>query len=435
MIVSLCIYPTVWLAKLLFYLSKSIKGGSGTSLPGLFIEKYIPWVLGYFDDKFDEIILITGTNGKTTTRALLAHIYEDNGVNIVTNRGGANIFRGIASSLVLDPQWRDTSRSRTLILEVEEATLPKLTKYIKPDKLVITNIFRDQLDAYGEIDSTLQFFKDAIAQSSHGKNLEIIINGDDHKLLTVVPKDTSVVLFGLSDAHKPKYEKTDILHTVLTKSTVKAINIQSYQGNQSAFDLDIDSVSFSTSTQLPGTYNIYNILAAAAVAYPVFGDKISQSITTFKPVFGRGEQINIGDSLLHLFLVKNPAGFDEVLNFISKTNPDNAVNMSFLINDNIADGKDVSWLWDIDIETFVEKQPIGKIMTSGTRGLDMLLRLEYAGCDVKIDDNYDNIGEMIEVMSRQKKEYYVLCTYTALTATRSILEIYTRLSKITDAGN
>jgi lipid II isoglutaminyl synthase (glutamine-hydrolysing) len=434
MLTSLLIYPTIWLSKILYRLTLLTKRGSGTSLPGLFIEKYIPWILGYFNGRFDEIIMITGTNGKTTTRALIAHIYEANDVNIVTNRGGANIFRGIASSLVLDVDILGRTKSKTLILEVEEATLPKLTKYIKPHKIVFTNIFRDQLDAYGEIDHTLDFFRKALENCND--NIEIIINQDDEKLLTILPPDKLVTLFGLGDSiQKPQYEKNNIAVSVDPYSIFLATDVKI--GLNGGTDIEIQNAGndYTINTLLPGNYNIYNVLAAIAVTFPKFDQNSFEPISHFQPVFGRGEEITVGSAKFYMHLVKNPAGFDEVLNFIRSTNQEQPINIAFLINDNIADGKDMSWLWDINIEDFILNQEIAKVYTSGQRGLDMMLRMEYGGANTSISNHYSNMENMVDEFSKSDKVYYILSTYTALLRARSIIEQYTTLTKITDSGN
>ncbi|MBC7472482.1 MAG: DUF1727 domain-containing protein [candidate division SR1 bacterium] len=434
MLISILIYPTIWLSKILYRLTLLTKRGSGTSLPGLFVEKYIPWILGYFNGKFDEIIMVTGTNGKTTTRALIAHIYEANDVNIVTNRGGANIFRGIASSLMLDVDIWGRTKSKTLILEVEEATLPKLTMYIKPNKLIFTNIFRDQLDAYGEIDHTLDFFKNAIANCN--KNLEIIINKDDTKLLTIIPPNKQVIFFGLGDdIQKPNYEKNNTIVDIRSHPAFFATKITSLSDNSTNIEVQNGANTYSINTLLPGNYNVYNVLAALAVTYHKFGRNAFEPISYFQPVFGRGEEIQVGKAKFCMHLVKNPAGFDEVLNHIRSTNQNSSISIAFLINDNIADGKDMSWLWDINIENFITNQKISQIHTSGQRGLDMMLRMEYAGAVVNIDNHYSNIENMIDDFSKHNKVYYILSTYTALLKARSILEQYTTLTKITDSGN
>lgn len=434
MLTSILIYPTIWLSKILYRLTLLTKRGSGTSLPGLFIEKYIPWILGYFNSRFDEIIMVTGTNGKTTTRALIAHIYEANDVNIVTNRGGANIFRGIASSLVLDVDIWGRTKSKTLILEVEEATLPKLTKYIKPSKLIFTNIFRDQLDAYGEIDNTLNFFKDAITNCKN--EFEIIINKDDSKLLTIVPTNKQVTLFGLgNNIQKPKYEKNDIITNIDTRSIFLATKITSLPNDGINIEVKDETNSYNINTLLPGNYNVYNVLAALAVTHTVFGKNTFEPISNFQPVFGRGEEIQVNKAKFCMHLVKNPAGFDEVLKHIRSTNETNPINIAFLINDNIADGKDMSWLWDINIENFILNQKVSQIYTSGQRGLDMMLRMEYAGAEVNIANHYNNIENMVDNFSKHDKVYYILSTYTALLKARGILEQYTTLTKITDSGN
>jgi UDP-N-acetylmuramyl tripeptide synthase len=158
-------------------------------------------------------------------------------------------------------------------------------------------------------------------------------------------------------------------------------------------------------------------------------------VASFKPAFGRGEKITIENQLIHLFLVKNPAGMDQVLNLIKDNFKDDPVNLAICINDNIADGKDISWLWDASLESFIKSQKIGEIYTAGTRGLDMLLRLEYSGLQVENSQNKETFSGLLEQIQDSKKEFLVLCNYTALLELRKLLATKTNLKDINEAGN
>jgi lipid II isoglutaminyl synthase (glutamine-hydrolysing) len=430
MLLQIAIIPLSWLVKILAFGSRLARKGSGTSISGLLVEKYFPWVIGYFEGKFEEVVYISGTNGKTTVRALAVRIYEENGVGVTSNIGGANIFRGIASSLILNTNWLGVPKNKVAILEVEEATLPRLTSYLKPTKLVLTNIFRDQLDAYGEIDATLGFFSRAIELA--GPGLEIVANFDDKKLLNSIPEGSQITAFSVFDENKIGYEATETNTKLKIKNAFEAQNIESGAGN-TKFNVNTKGKQLKITTLLPGNYNISNILAAAAIAYPRFKDGIVKSIANFLPVFGRGEEVLVGDNKIKLFLVKNPAGFDQVLEYIS--GDAEPKNIAFVINDNIADGKDVSWLWDIGLEKFAQKNKLEKLYTSGTRGLDMLLRLEYTGQKVIAENNYKTISELVEKLVDEDQTTYMLCTYTALLSLRKELARYVKMPKITDSGN
>jgi lipid II isoglutaminyl synthase (glutamine-hydrolysing) len=414
--------------RLLSYLSRRLGKGSGTSIPGLLVEKYFPSLVGSLGRGYEEVVLISGTNGKTTTRAIINKIYNDQGVRFISNIGGANIYRGIVTALIQNRTWFGVLKSRVAILEVEEATLPKLTKYLKPTKLVFTNIFRDQLDVYGEINQTLDYFVAAIKQS----DAQIIMNYDDKKLVEyLTPHIASSSGFSVQTNSKTGFENSSQNTKTLTPEYLIS-SIKS--GSTMEFELECEGTKKQLTSRLPGEYNLYNIAAAAAATYLVFKENIYESIINFNNVFGRGEIINIDGSTYNLFLVKNPAGYNEVLKHLKSLNQ-NSLNLSFLINDNIADGRDVSWLWDVDFEGFLENQTLKTIFTGGKRGLDMLLRLEYAGANVTLENNQSNYGDIITKTKAIGGEHYILCTYTALLEFRKELGKLTEIPDISSEGN
>ncbi len=458
------------LAKILYFSSRILGKGSGTSLPGLIIEKYFRNQFWGLFKGFKEIILISGTNGKTTTRAALVHIFEKNHYRVCTNRGGANILRGLASSLLLDLNFVGRHKSKICILEVEEASLPILTRYITPTKLILTNIFRDQLDAYGEVDKTFSYFsqtlrnmnlktKEVVSSESNlvtqdfefferrkAKNkpktkksdlIKVYLNYDDKKLLGLLDRyDFYSIGFGLEldEIDKPMYEQSSQVNS-LPDEFYLASNIISKK-LKSSFTIKFDNdKEYLVETLLPGSYNIYNTLVALIIGYEFFQEKALSALNTFEPVFGRGERISLNDSTeLAIFLIKNPAGFDQVLKLIQHDFENKSVNLAIAINDKIADGRDVSWLWDVDIESFIENQSINELITSGTRGMDMLLRLQYAKADVKPSQNYDSFDKLIEKIEISHKDYIILATYTATLNIRSILSKKTTIKDISSDG-
>ncbi len=441
-----------------------LKLGSGTTLAGLWIETKWPYLVSYLTKDAKNVILITGTNGKTTTRSIIVKVFEDQNIPICTNRGGANIYRGIASALLNNWNWRGQMKATTLILEVEEATLPKLTKYLKADYLVLTNIFRDQLDAYGEIDKTLEFFRIAINQCRP----RIIINADDQKLLSV--------LDGLATFNNPKkvkrlqgfIEPKVIPQKMIVngfKITDSKLELLDYEESSQKYSIDFadmtsaycvendnlkaklsiiykDSVNtkkLELSTGLIGTYNIYNILAAISLTYPLFGESALESIATVQPVFGRGEKIIYRNKEIWLFLVKNPAGMNQVLELVSNHFKNQKLNFSFLINDKIADGRDVSWLWDCNFESFTQFHCDNQFYTSGSRGLDMLLRLKTAGLNLTLSNNYseiqDYLDKLIYKLNIESEKHIILATYTSMMEFRRLLSKRVELPKINGEGN
>jgi len=421
----------VILAKFLGYLSSLLNYGNGTALPGYLIEKYAKWVLTILTLKVSENIFISGTNGKTTTRAIINHIYTSNGITTASNLGGANIFRGVASAIINNTNWRLQPKCQTLILEVEEATLPILCDYVRPQKLILTNVFRDQLDAYGEIDKTVGYFRLAIQKSRP----LVIVNADDHKLLECVQDYTGPIYgFSVESPNKPNFELAKSTTVNFTKSFL-ATNLDVAQGQQ-IFDLTINNKqTYKVQTSLKGVYNVYNILAAISGTYDKFGTLSISALNTLTPVFGRGELISLGSATITLFLVKNPAGFDQVLTLLHQENQNQPINLVILINDKIADGQDVSWLWDIHLEEFLAKQPLKSLKTGGLRGLDMLLRCQHAGASVSPEDFLENWQTVIDFCQQQSELVYVLCTYTALLEFRKEIGRLVKLKDINSFGN
>ena len=432
-------------AKLLRLVLSWLKKGNATSLPGILIELYFPSLIKNLTKNYKQIIVISGTNGKTTTRSILVKIFSEAGFKVCTNLGGANIYRGISTSLLFDHNWPGKPKSDILILEIEEATLPKISKYLKVDKLILTNLFRDQLDLYGEIDVTLNYFKKSLALLDSEK-LELIINSDDAKLvgLTGLDLKAKILGFGLNipNDKKPKFELDYILWPETIINNLWELSYINKDKSSAKSDVSTSFVITKSSknqflgaefeTNLNGNYNLYNCLAAILASSEISVSIIQKALKMQTEVFGRGEIIEIKNTKIKIILVKNPASFDQVLDQISES--EQIENIAFLINDNIADGRDVSWLWDINFENYLPKIKLGKVLTGGTRGMDMLLRLEYAGLKVNLENNQDSFDSLLSKM-QQSSNYTVLCTYTAMTELRELLAKKVPLKSISGEGN
>jgi UDP-N-acetylmuramyl tripeptide synthase len=303
-------------------------------------------------------------------------------------------------------------------------------------------LFRDQLDLYGEIDVTLNYFKKSLALLDSEK-LELIINADDAKLvgLTGLDLKAKILGFGLNipNDKKPKFELDYIL---LPETIINNLWELSYLNkNKSSAKSDVSTSFVITKssknqflgaefeTNLNGNYNLYNCLAAIVASSEISVSIIQKALKMQTEVFGRGEIIEIQNTKIKIILVKNPASFDQVLDQISES--EQIKNLAFLINDNIADGRDVSWLWDINFENYLPKIKLGKVLTGGKRGMDMLLRLEYAGLKVNLENNQDRLESLLSEIL-QKPTFTVLCTYTAMTELRQLLSTKVTLKKIND---
>jgi lipid II isoglutaminyl synthase (glutamine-hydrolysing) len=417
-------------ARCVSWLIRLFGRSSGTSLPGLLVESYCPWVLGLLSSRYKHIVFISGTNGKTTTRSALVTICQESGVTVCTNRGGANIMRGLSATLLLDQKiFAGSAFSDYLILEVEEATLPRLSKFITPNTLILTNIFRDQLDAYGEIDNTLAFFSQALGYCDP-LHTTVLANSDDTKLLSSLI-GFSGEIYGFSILS----DESDTIRYEGASSTNPVVFSRVYTGELKDNGLQIDFDSNPTiPVHLPGRYNLYNLLAATVVGVWLFGNNALNCVSKITPAFGRGEKVLLGETEIEMLLIKNPAGFEETLKYISKD--DSTFSVAFVINDNIADGRDVSWLWDVDLELYSQLESIHKVYTSGTRGMDMLLRLEYAGFHVKSRYCVFDYKRLINKMESSKcNRWYVLCTYTSLLGFRKELGQRVNLPDISANGN
>jgi len=434
------------------FFGKAFKLGSGTTAPGFLIETKQPKVLEWFNKKYKKVIFITGTNGKTTTRSILVKTLTDQGYKVCSNIGGANILRGIATALLADLKiFKVKVKSDYLVLEVEEATLPKLSKYIKPDILLITNIFRDQLDAYGEIQTTISYFQKCLDNC----DCDLVFNLDDPNLLklALLNQQKKLISFSLNipQKDKPNFEAVEKKQNELNLSTFENIKNQitcfslektdiylseTDESNQ-ATEWNIlkqNKILYTLKPKLKGYYNLYNLLAVITLLSSLRLEKLIPTIRTESTAFGRGEKLKIGNYQTTLWLIKNPAGAKEVIKTLEsdflKTRQ--TENLFFLLNDNIADGKDVSWIWDIDFESHIGYLNTQNIYTSGGRGADMLLRLSYLK-DFQTSDYITDFQKIQPIL--ESRNTHILATYTAMLDIRSKLSKITKIQDIASSGN
>lgn len=409
-------------------------GKNGTALPGLWVERYMPSLIKHYANKYKKIILITGTNGKTTTQHALATILRDAKIPYVSNASGSNMLRGIAATLLLaGPQ---NGKKSIFLCEVEEGTMPRLTKQLRADIIVITNLYRDQLDAYGELHTTARYINEACKQSPHAK---LVVNGDDPQLVALI-KDLAhhLVTYGVATEYRNTFayegESQD------SKKQVHASKIHIKSDLSSLIDIadqierkDVrqEQIKF----QPPGIYNVYNALAAYTVGRLLGIDSanLSSSIQTVTAPFGRGEKIQVLTQghvvTFHIFLVKNPAGFGQVWQLLQQV-PDARLIVG--LNDQVADGRDVSWIWDIDLERYYTKtSTIQSLLFTGRRAADMALRFKYADIttkDTMIDPDIGKTIDRVIAESTESRQYTVLATYTAMNHMRHVLSEYSPIT-------
>lgn len=423
-------------AKTLIKLIKLRGKSKGTSAPGMLAMKICPDFIKQASlNNRKKIITVTGTNGKTTTTGLLAHIVEESGEKIIHNTEGANMLTGVAAALATSmPVISDY-----LIFESDEAYLRKLYDFISADYLLVTNLFRDQLDRYGELDITFRKIKEAISKN---RNLKVLINADDPTLEGIAP-DNEKIYFGLSDiefgyqtenskapsentdcpkcSEPLEYEKRFYAHIghykchcgytrVIPKYNAKAKVFDSY----SVITVEYNGKEENFVVNLPGLYNVYNALGAIAATLEIgiSPDVIRKAFETYSSVFGRAQMTQINGKKALIQLIKNPVGASEVIRQIQGFEKS---KLLIILNDDYADGRDVSWIWDADFEFLSSYKQ--KIVVSGLRAYDAALRLKYAGVDtslIEVEEDIQSAVNRASSMVNEDETLLILPTYTAL---------------------
>lgn len=402
--------------------------GGGSALPGLFVEKISPdFIKTTLAQLPRGVVVISGTNGKTTTTKMVVALLEAHGLKVFTNRTGSNFARGVAAALLGDIDIKGNLDADIAVLELDEAHAVPFVKTIPPRYSLLLNVMRDQLDRFGEIDATAKMLeKIAIATTD-----TVVLNREDSRVLKIKDSLTNqkVELFGLSDALLTHFPSDDDMRTGSVKKVKRpdaGVILKAYSGNKATYDLT--GSEFSTSLKLNGVYNVFNSAAAIALARTILNkeakdDIIISTIANVTPAFGRGEELQVGGRPLELVLVKNPSGFRLGLKSFS---PEGYATM-IAVNDSYADGRDMSWLWDVDFESLANE---GVAEVSGVRAYDMALRLQYDEVTIThIEPNLTTaLRQFIEVNKDKPKRIY--CTYTAMLALRRELSKITKVEVI-----
>lgn len=404
-----------------------LRGGSGSALPGLVVEKidpqFIPRTLAQLPLG---VVLVSGTNGKTTTVKMIVELLESQGLRVFTNRSGSNFTRGVAAALLSEVNMRGKLQADIAVLELDEAYAVHFVKQVKPRFSLLLNVMRDQLDRFGEIDTTAKLLATIATHTSVG----VILNREDPRIRAISKQLTGqkVSYFGLDDSLQSLFPDDDSLHDQIPANhgrTPKADVILHKIDHRTATFL-FDKIDHTTSLQLSGIYNIFNSAAALAVVRQVLGEKIDtpkllQSLSHIQPAFGRGETITINGQPIELVLVKNPSGFRLGL----RSFPPTGYQTMIAINDNYADGRDMSWLWDVSFDSL---KSTGVALTSGTRAYDMALRLYYDEIPLKaVEPSLQKSLHALMLLDGPKRIY---CTYTAMLALRHELSTLTPIKEI-----
>lgn len=415
------------------------KGGS--NFPGRVALKLDKDILSTVAKGY-KVILVTGTNGKTTTTSMIYNILKKADYNVITNNTGANMLPGITACFIKHYKFKKTINTYAVI-EADEANVKLITKYIHPEIITVTNIFRDQLDRYGEVYTTLNKILEGIKPTEKST---LVLNGDE-SMLGALELPNKTIYYGFncsvstnteidinSDAKFCKICKTPYKYKHITYNHLGAFycencgykqpelkyainDIAKLTSDESEFLINASTISLSQ----PGVYNIYNALCSYSVAKElgIEDSIIIDSLKNQNSHFGRQETIKIGSKEIKIILVKNPAGYNQAIDTLCLDKQ--AFGAAFLLNDNYADGKDVSWIWDVNFEK-LSSINIKNIFISGIRQYDMATRLKIAGLTLenfKVCDNFENL--LCDINNSDINNIYILATYTAMINFRKFL--------------
>ena len=415
-------------------------GRGGTDFPGRVALKLCPNVLGHLAKNVTTII-VTGTNGKTTTSRMIEQALADSGISYFANKSGANLLSGVTAEFAMHSSMTGKCQYEYALIEADEAAFKAISKYVDAKVVVVTNVFRDQLDRYGEVTHTLENIRIGVGNSKHAV---LCLNADDSisgSLAGMV--DNPVLYYGvdtpiyqsrvaeLSDApychsckHEYVYDYVTYGHlggfrcpncgSCRPTPQVSVKQVLSSDAEQSRVVIAAGSAEYPTVINLPGGYNIYNACACMACGKALGLDLavVSQSLSRFACGFGRMEKFEIEGASLRMILIKNPAGCNQVLNFLTDlTEP---MVFAACLNDRTQDGKDVSWIWDVDFERLAQMQNLERIFVSGVRADDMAMRFRYAGFPVEKIQVIRDYGELVRACIDSGRPVFIMPTYTAM---------------------
>jgi UDP-N-acetylmuramyl tripeptide synthase len=439
--------PKVAAAKAVGTLVRAAGRGGGTSLPGKVLTRLEPHAIGLLSRRLPHgSAVISATNGKTTTAAMTASVLERTGETLVHNRAGANMAGGVASALAAA-----TRRGRLTgdlgLFEVDEFWLGAVVEELAPRAILLGNLFRDQLDRYGELEIIADRWAEVVA-GQVGRTA-LVLNADD-PLVADLGRSASPLYFGVDDdslafaelqhaadskhcrrcGHPYAYEAIYLAHlgryacpncgARRPEPAVVARDVELRGIRSAAFTLVTPAGSARVELPLPGLYNVYNALGAAALCLQLGAglDAVVAGLEAVAPAFGRAETVDLGGRPTSILLVKNPAGANEVLRTLALEG--SQLDLFGVLNDNTADGRDISWVWDADWELLAGS--IRRMTCSGTRAAELALRMKYAGVDASRLDVVPPLADGLDAaLADGSGPLYALPTYTALLELRDLL--------------
>jgi lipid II isoglutaminyl synthase (glutamine-hydrolysing) len=439
------------LARTVGGLARAARRGGGTSLPGKVLMRLDPHAIRALASRLPQgSVLVSATNGKTTSAAMVAAILERHGTRLVHNRAGANMAGGIASTLLRAAHGGGGHGidGELGLFEVDELWLPQLADEVQPRALLLGNLFRDQLDRYGELETIADRWADVVA--GHGERAQLVLNADDPLVADLGRERPHVTYFGVEDdamalpemqhaadskhcrrcGHAYAYEAVYLGHLGRyacpqcgqrrPEPDVVAERVVLHGTRAASIALRTPAGDAHVELPLPGLYNVYNALGATALCLAL-GVPLADVVAGLQAVeaaFGRAETIDVAGRPLSILLVKNPAGANEVLRTLALE--DGPLDVLAILNDNVADGRDVSWVWDADFELLAGR--VRRVTCAGTRAAELALRLKYAGVE---PERLDVVPALEAAFDAARADgsgtLYALPTYTALLELRELL--------------
>ncbi len=423
-------------------------GRGGTDFPGRVALKLCPDLLGYLAKNVTTVI-VAGTNGKTTTSRMIEQSWKDAGISYFANKTGANLLSGVTAEFCAHSTLLGRCRYTHALIEADEAAFKLISRYTGAKAVVVTNVFRDQLDRYGELTHTLENIELGVRNCP---DAVVCLNADDSLLTSLKEKIPNRVLFygvnvplyasrvaELSDAPYCIRCKSEYVYDYVTyghlggyrcpkcgycrpRPDVSVCSVPVCDDEHSEVVFRIAEAEYPATVALPGGYNIYNACAAMAAGLALGLDPATtaKSLADFSCGFGRMEKFELDGTDVRMILIKNPAGCNQVLNFLTQRKT--PFVFAICLNDRAQDGRDVSWIWDVDFERLSAMQAmLPAIYVSGARAEDMALRLKYAGFPeerLHIEKDYAKLAEAI---AGEKLPAFIMPTYTAMLALRKTI--------------
>lgn len=432
----------------------SILGRKGSSLPGKLTLKICPDILAHLS-RGVKTAVVSATNGKTTCVKILRHILDENGKAAFSNSLGSNLEQGIVSDFILNSDLFGKPRMRFSVIECDEAALKYVAPKLKPEIIVILNVFRDQLDRFSELSMTLGDLREGVVGS---KGSGYLINADCSLVSSIIDEDKreQTRYFGFNVPVEQKSPVSDAVYCIKCgkrydyKYTVfahfgdfscsscgykrqkpeYAVTRVESDFSSSRFTVEHDDMKFEAELNIAGIHNVYNALAAAAAAN-MLGVSMNDAVASLKTAEGgpgRGESFRINNKEVSMMLIKNPSGADRAFSVLE--NKKEPFKLVIALNTRVADGRDISWIWDADFEKLVENANISEFLLSGERALEIALRLKYAGAPESMLCVTEAHSELLDFIKEEEQPVCILPSYTVMFSLRDELEALADKSEV-----